>query len=231
MKRLVALLSLFALLIGCADRAPRGGGDILVLGDSVMAWNGDQSIGDRLGVELGRPVVNRAVPGAEFDNDSGLLGAVGFDVQRQFPGGQWNWIVLNGGANDLSDDCGCGACSGTVAQLIGPDGQSGLIPDFIARLRAESGAQVLWMGYYKGNGRGSFEGCRGDLVEIERRIAAYAEGRPGVHFVDSEAVIEPSNPGHFAPDNNHPSTLGSALIGAYLADVIRARSQGGRKPL
>lgn len=225
MIRLAALLSLLALLVSCAERAPEGGGDILVLGDSVMAWNGDQSIGDRLEVELGRQVVNRAVPGAEFDNESGLMGAVGFDVQRQFPGGHWNWIVLNGGANDLSDDCNCGACPGTVQRLIGPGGQAGAIPAFVTRLRAETGAQVLWMGYYKGNGRGSFEGCRDDLVEIERRIATFASGRPGIHFVDSEAVIDPANPAHFAPDNNHPSPLGSALIAASLARVIEARSQ------
>jgi 3-polyprenyl-4-hydroxybenzoate decarboxylase len=38
------------------------------------------------------------VPGAQFDNSSGLAGAVGFDIHRQLPRGRWTWVVMNGGA-------------------------------------------------------------------------------------------------------------------------------------
>ncbi len=211
-------------LAACTDVAPSRGGDILVLGDSVMAWNGTAAIPDVIGSTLDRQVISKAVPGAQFDNDAALAGAVGFDIQRQFPGGRWNWIVLNGGANDFSADCGCGACGASLNALIGTDG-TGAVPSFIARLQATTGAQVLWMGYYKGNGKGSFEGCRDDLVEMERRIARLAAGREGVHFVDAEDVIDPDDATQFAPDNNHPSVKGSALIGAYLAQAIQSRSQ------
>ena len=88
----MALLLVGLALAACTDAAPKGGGDILVIGDSVMAWNGssDQAIPDAMEASLGRNVVSKAVPGAQFSNDSTLLSAVGFDIQDQYPGGRWN---------------------------------------------------------------------------------------------------------------------------------------------
>ncbi|MEQ5827825.1 SGNH/GDSL hydrolase family protein [Sulfitobacter sp. NFXS29] len=230
MRKILALLLIVTGLSACTDTAPRGGGDILVLGDSIMAWNGGRSIPDVIANQTGRSVTSRAVPGAQFDNGSTIASAVGFDIQQQFPGGRWNWVVVNGGANDLSADCGCGACGASVNALISPDGQSGSIPAFLQRLRAQTGAQVMWMGYYAGSGSGSFAGCRDDLVEIESRIATFAAGRPGIHFVDSEDVIDRGDRGLFAGDNVHPSARGSARIGAYLAQEITARENRSQKP-
>lgn len=223
--RLLAILLVGLFVAACTDTAPKGGGDILAIGDSVLAWNGssDQAIPDVIEQTLGRQVVNKAVPGAQFSNDNALFSAVGFDIQRQYPGGRWNWIVLNGGANDLGfDDCKCGDCRAAVDSLIGPDAMTGAIPDFLMKLRA-SGAQVLWMGYYKGNGKGSFEGCRDDLVLMERRIARFATQADGITFLDSETVIDPQDPTQFASDNTHPSPKGAMLIGRYLARAISAR--------
>ena len=226
MLRLAIIGCLLAVLLGCGGQTGQGRGDILVLGDSVMAWNGSNSIPNVIGQVLNREVDSRAVPGAQFDNASRLAGAVGFDIQRQFPGGAWKWIVLNGGANDLGfGDCGCGNCTAAVDRLIAPDAASGVIPSFLTRIRAETGAQVMWMGYYAGNGKGSFKGCRDDLVRMEQRIARFAASREGVTFVDSEDVIDPMDPTVFASDNTHPSAKGSALIGAYLAQEIAKRSQ------
>ena len=225
MLRLIGLVLGLGILSACTDAVPRGGGDIVAIGDSVMAWNGSQnrSIPDALSASLQRQVISRAVPGAQFDNGSGLAGAVGFDVRRQMPGGQWNWVLMNGGANDLSSDCGCGACGPVVDALIGPGADTGAIPAFIARVRAQSGARVMWMGYYAGPGGGSFQGCRKYLVEMETRIARFAAATPGVEFVDSEDVIDRRDPALFASDNTHPSARASALIGAYLAREMTAR--------
>ncbi|HAC50506.1 MAG TPA: SGNH/GDSL hydrolase family protein, partial [Sulfitobacter sp.] len=134
MREILAVLLIVTGLSACTDTAPRGGGDILVLGDSIMAWNGGRSIPDVIANQTGRSVTSRAVPGAQFDNGSTIASAVGFDIQQQFPGGRWNWVVVNGGANDLSADCGCGACGASVNALIAPDGQSGSIPAFLQRL-------------------------------------------------------------------------------------------------
>jgi lysophospholipase L1-like esterase len=223
--RLLLVLFVGLAIAACTDATPKGGGDILVIGDSVLAWNGssDQAIPDVMEQKLGRRVVSKAVPGAKFDNSNALLGAFGFDIQRQYPGGSWNWVVLNGGANDFGfNDCKCGACRPAVDNLIGPDTMTGPIPSFLTKLR-DSGAQVLWMGYYKGNGKGSFEGCRDDLVLLERRIARFAAQMDGITFLDSESVIDPADPSQFAGDNTHPSPKGSALIGTYLANAISTR--------
>lgn len=228
MFRILMGLALVMWAAACADQSPRGGGDIVVLGDSVMAWNGrsNAAIPDVMGRTLGRYVVNRAVPGAQFDNASGIAGAVGFDVQRQLPTGRWNWVVINGGANDLGSDCGCGACGPVVDALIGADATSGAIPRFIRKVRSTTGANVVWMGYYAGSGQGSFKGCRDDLVALEARLARFAAVQPGVSFVDSEDVINRRDRSLFARDNTHPSPKGSALIGAYLAQHIRSREAG-----
>ena len=125
MFRPIALL-FFLALAACAGPAPRAG-DILVIGDSVMAWNAPRgaSIPQVMAARLGREVTSRAVSGAQFANDSGLASAVGFDIRAQYPGGRWNWVVLDGGANDLGfGDCRCGACGAEVDRLIAPDGHS-----------------------------------------------------------------------------------------------------------
>ena len=223
MRKILIALAFLTGLSACTDPAPRGGGDILVLGDSIMAWNGSNAIPEVIARETGRTVTSRAVPGAQFDNGSALASAVGFDIQRQFPGGRWNWVVLNGGANDLRADCACGACGAAVDALIGPGGTGGSIPAFLQRLHAETGAQLLWMGYYAGSARGAFAGCRDDLVEIESRIATLAARTPFLQFRDSEDVIDRGDRSLFARDNVHPSAQGSARIGAYLAQAITAR--------
>lgn len=222
----------FLALAACTDIAPRGGGDVLVLGDSVMAWNATSgaSIGDGISRQLIRDVTSKAVAGAQFDNASGLAGAVGFDIMRQLPEGRWNWIVMNGGANDLSSDCGCRPCAPSVEALIDSRASGGAIPAFMQKLRRETGARVLWMGYYAGSGSGSFEGCRGDLVELERRIARFAAATDGVYFADAEDVIDRRDPSLFAPDDVHPSPKGSGIIAAHLADVIRAAEKRSQTP-
>lgn len=224
---LIRFLCLAALLTlgACTDRAPPGGGDIVLLGDSIMAWNGrqGQAIGDVIEAQLGRDVIDRAVPGAQFANGSAVAAAAGFDIRAQFPGGRWNWVVLNGGANDLGfDDCGCGACGPAVDALIGSDARSGSIPPFLETLSA-TGTRVLWMGYYASPGGGSFEGCRDDLVELEARIARYAAARDGVFFIDGETVIDRDDLDLFAADRTHPSPRGSALLGTLLATEIALR--------
>ena len=221
----VIIVLLLAALAACAPVPPKQGGDILAIGDSAMAWNraGGNSIADAIGKTLDRPVMNLAVSGAVIG--SAQPAAVGnLSIQRQYPGGQWNWIVVNGSANDLGLKCGCGACGPQVNALIGPDGRGGVIPGFVKRLRA-TGAKVLWMGYYTLPKGGFYKGCRDDVAVIESRIAAFAAREEGIFFADAEAVIDPNDLANFTRDKTHPSALGSARVGAYLAQVI-ARNSG-----
>ena len=177
-------MGLMLVLSGCSAAVTRGGGDILAIGDSVMAWNesSDAAIPDAVARTLDREVISRAVPGAQFDNASGLASAVGFDIRNQYPGGTWNWIIVNGGANDLWADCGCGACGPVVDKLISAECKKRLYSAVFASTAGQWGARFLWMGYYKGNGRGSFKGCRDDLVRMEERIARFAPRNAGRLF-------------------------------------------------
>jgi lysophospholipase L1-like esterase len=222
----IMFLSLIV-LAGCASLPPaKSQRDILVIGDSVMAWNRGlgQEIGDVIAARLSRDVTSRPVPGAQFDNESALASAVGFDIQAQYLEGPWKWVVMNGGANDLGfSDCGCGDCSTQVDRLISADGTGGVIPAFLDRVKRD-GASVLWMGYYNSPGT-SFKGCADDLEVLETRIKRNLAGKPNGFFLEGENFVNRNDPSHFASDGTHPSPKGSAILGTALADIIVAASQ------
>ncbi len=220
-RRLFIALCAVISLCACSVVSVPQDGDVLVIGDSIMAWNGSskQAIPDSMADTLGRDVVSRAVAGAKFDNGSALLSAVGFDIRAQYHGGRWNWVVLNGGANDLGfNDCNCGDCSAVVQRLISDDGRGGEIPAFLDRVRA-TGAKILWMGYYTSPGS-SFKGCGDDLVELERRVALYLGRVPEGYFMNARRLIDTDDPSLFAGDDTHPSPKSSAILGTALAEVI-----------
>ena len=156
----------------------------------------------------------------------GLASIGGLAIPAQVPDGRWNWIVMNGGANDLGFGCGCLRCDAEIDLLLAPDGSGGAIPDLITAARA-TGARVLWLGYHAAPQSRSFRGCRPGLVELDRRIAAYARSQPGVFFLDAEAVMDPADARLLAADRTHPSALGSAVIGRALAQEIRRAQPGG----
>jgi len=220
--RLFAIPILIITLAACTPGAPRSGGDILMIGDSVLAWNrtSGRDVGAALGASLDRTVTNRANPGAQI-RKRGLASALGLGIPDQMIMRPWNWVVMNGGANDLGFTCDCTRCDDVIEALISSDGKRGAIPKLIARAQS-TGAKVLWTGYYRAPNSGSFQGCRPGLVELERRIATLAQATPGVFFRDSEDVITPRDPSLYAADATHPSPKGSAVIGQYLAQTIKA---------
>ena len=192
--------------------------EILAIGDSVMAWQAwtGRDIPSEIEDRLGANVDSEAVPGARFSNTSAFGSALGFDVRGQFKAGPWDIILVNGGANDLLSECRCSDCDTVVDGLIAAD-LSGEIPRFMAELR-ETGAEIIWMGYYASYRSGQFAGCRAYIVEMERRIARL----DGIHFIDSEDVIDRQDRRLFAVDGIHPSAAGTARIGTYLAERIAA---------
>lgn len=207
-------------LAACGDAPRQGGGDILVIGDSVLAWNrqSEQDVGRLIGVELGRDVVNRATLGARVQS-GGVAALAGLSIPRQLSSGPWNWVVMNGGANDLVSTCNCNRCDAEVDQLISATGETGAIPDLIARARSQ-GAKVLWAGYYDAPDSLSFAGCRPSLVELDRRVALYARANDGVFFVDIEDVLDPADADLLASELTHPSPAGSLVIARFLARAI-----------
>ncbi len=193
---------------------------VLAIGDSVMAfqhWTGrdiPSVVEDTLGVD----VDSEARSASRFSNATGIGRALGFDVRAQYKAGDWDVVVMNGGANDLLADCGCSRCGPVVDQLINK-ALTGEIPTFVSQLRSR-GHKVIYMGYYASARSGQFTGCRDYIVEMEWRIAQWAEGQEGVTFWDSETVMDRTDRSLFAFDGIHPSPKGARVIGMALADVI-----------
>lgn len=231
--RVIAALAL-VLLAACTarDTVPPTGARALAIGDSVLAWNGfgGNAIPDVVARATGIPFANLSASGARISHSSDQARAKGGDIAAQFPGGTWDWVLLNGGANDLLFECGCKRCEGGLNRLIAADGRAGEIPALVARIRA-TGARVMLLGYYDGNARPNFfSGC-GEIVDrLNERLERLAQARGGVFYVSAGDVIDPGDPGHWAVDRVHPSRRGSALIGAHVAARICAvdRAAGGR---
>ncbi|MGA9410598.1 MAG: SGNH/GDSL hydrolase family protein [Roseobacter sp.] len=214
------IAALFVSLVAGCVHIPSQQDDIVVIGDSVMAWNRAEGrdVGSVIGAKLNRPVLNRAAFGAQIRANS-FARLLGLSIPAQLPPGRWNWVVANGGANDLGSTCGCTNCDDAIDTLISGDGQTGYIPDLITQALAQN-AQVLWLGYYRAPETTSFEGCRPGLVEIERRIAWLAGSDDRVFFLDAETFFNPLKPALLDRDKTHPSVEGSALIGRKIVEVI-----------
>ncbi|MDQ2091649.1 SGNH/GDSL hydrolase family protein [Marimonas arenosa] len=217
--------SLLILAAGCAPAPNRSGGDILVIGDSVMASHraSRKDIGSVIRAVLDRQVTNRSAFGAQIRAGE-VATRLGRSIPGQLPPGRWNWVVVNGGANDLGFSCGCTRCAAEIDALISRDGTNGDIPDLANKARFQ-GANVLWVGYYKAPETTTFRGCRPGLVEIEKRITAFAKSNEGVFFLDAEDVFDPPSPELFDSDKTHPSAEGSARIGEALARLIAENSR------
>lgn len=217
MRRLAALVG----AVCCLASAAMANGPVLVMGDSIMAWNrtSGASVGDALERRLGREVENVSVPGARVSGRG--LGFV-LRIGGQYRPGDWEWVVLNGGANDLFRDCACRRCDTVLDRLIAPDGRRGEIATLAARLLG-TGARVIYVGHYGPSGRGGpFDACADELTELDRRVARLAAIAPGIGFVDAGDVMSRRDTADYDADDIHPSPSGSAKIAGLVAAAIGA---------
>lgn len=233
MSRFFGLMcaSVLLLLAGCAGKAPDGMSRVAVMGDSMMAWNGllDASVPDVLGEALQEPVTNFAVSGARVRNPLPISSTLGFEIRRQFRKGPWEVILVNGGANDLFLTCGCRRCDARLGRMISDDGLMGELPDMLKRLRAETEAQVIFVGYHRARGlRSPARGCRDELDALDARVALLAEAEEGISFVSLRDVFPRGDASYYASDILHPSPKGSAAIAARLAPHVAQALARGR---
>lgn len=222
-------LGILTLVAACTETVSRNDTSrILAMGDSMMAWHGTahRSIPHAIENELGEPVINRSVVGAQMIYELPISGALGMNIGKQYRHGNWDWIVLNGGGNDLWLGCGCDRCDKRMNRLISADGQYGAIPALVRRLRS-SGAQVIYVGYLRSPGVGSMiEHCKDDGDELESRIARRAASDPGFHFLSLADLVPPGDRSFHAADMIHPSVKASSTIGQGIARIIRNATSG-----
>jgi len=223
--RIAALV--LAVLLGAPAlaEAPR----VLVIGDSLLAWHSvsGTSVADRLAVLTGAEVRDRSVGGARMIYNLPVTGALGLSIPKQFHKADreagWDWIVVNGGGNDLWFGCGCQKCDRKLGKLISEDGQRGAIPKLVERLRA-GGARVLWIGYLRSPGVDSpIDSCRDEGDILEGRIATLAETREDMVFLSIADMVPEGNRSFHGIDMIHPSRKASLEIARRIARVIGAR--------
>jgi hypothetical protein len=218
-------IALFCLsLSGCTGAPPtEDGPHILAMGDSLMAAHSisGRAIPDMAGKELGAHITDRSLLGARMNYALPVTGAMGMSIPKQYHGGSWDWVIVNGGGNDLWFGCGCGSCGRKMDKMISDDGRRGTIPGLMNRLR-QSGAQVVYVGYLRSPGMGSpIESCRDEGDELDRRLTRLAALDSGIHFLPLADLVPHGDRSYHGIDMIHPSLKASREIGGMVADVIR----------
>ncbi|MHA6262151.1 SGNH/GDSL hydrolase family protein [Arenibacterium sp. CAU 1754] len=197
---------------------------IVVIGDSVLAWHSGRgaSVADVIQSETGLATANLSVPGARFTHSSPGAAEEGYDVRAQYVSGPWDWVIVNGGANDLLSECGCARCVDNLDSLISASGQGGDIPALVKPM-AKAGRRVMLLGYYDANELPNvFSDCGDEIDVLNARLARLAATSPRVFYTSAEDVMDPSDQRHWFVDRVHPSRKGSRLIGTHVARAILA---------
>jgi acyl-CoA thioesterase-1 len=196
---------------------------VLVMGDSLMAVNrmAGASVAQALADDLGVSVKDHSMLGARYFHILPISGAAGMRIDAQLRGGPWDYVVINGGGNDLLFGCGCGACTKMMNRLIAADGATGAIPRMVADIRA-TGAKVIYTGYLRTPGVTSpVEGCGPLGDELDRRLAKMAGRSKGVEFLRlADLVKRDGDRSYHGFDLVHPSVKGSRAIAAKVAARI-----------
>lgn len=208
----LTLLTACASLPEVSDRNAR----ILMMGDSVLAWNRseDAGVADVVERQAGQAVLDVSVPGARMQQ-GGFRAAIGFSIPDQYRNGAWDAVIVNGGANDFLGTCGCNQCGAVLERLVTKD-----YPALLDRLGSVPVFIVAYYGSVEGGG-GSFDGCGDELLALERRLQALANARANVTQVSVRDAIN-GNPAFYDPDRVHPSPAGSKVIGTLVARALVA---------
>ncbi|WP_415404708.1 SGNH/GDSL hydrolase family protein [Tateyamaria sp. SN3-11] len=210
-------------VVGCIETAPRDGkARILAMGDSMFAVHGatGRSMSHQLEARLKRSIVDRSVLGARFLYPLPVSGSLGLRIGSQYVERDWDWVILNGGGNDLWLACGCLRCDAKLDRLVSADGTEGAIVDVVNRARA-GGARVLFVGYLRSPGVPSLiDHCAAYGDALEDRLIRMAERDSGVSYLSLKDLVPEGDRSFHAPDLIHPSYKGSAAIAARVAKVM-----------
>ncbi|MEM9460633.1 MAG: SGNH/GDSL hydrolase family protein [Myxococcota bacterium] len=192
-------------------------GPIYAVGDSVLEFHIDEggSIPEVAAEVAGYDVVNAALGGAmvlEGENR----------IPNQYEPGGWSWVIVEGGANDLGDGCGCGDCMFVVDQLISADSSEGAMVELLERIEAD-GHDILLAGYYRiPSNAEEFVECSEEFEALNARYEAYADSHDQVVFVDMGVAMDGTDQSLYAEDLVHPSLAGSQAVGTLVGETILA---------
>ena len=202
------LLSALLFVAGC-EAPPQG--DALAIGDSYFDWNEGADIPDVAGEELGLEVANEAIAGAKLTGRD--------DIRSQYAEGRWQFLLMNGGGNDMRDECDCTACGEDLDDLIAADGTRGDLVEYANEV-ASADVPVFYFFYPELPPGTEFAPCIDVLLTLRDRVALAAEDRESLTLIDGGDVVRPDQGSMYDEDNVHPSEEGSRVLGAHAASVI-----------
>lgn len=190
---------------------------ILAIGDSVFAWKNQkcETIPDRVALHLDRETKLNAVNGARMSGGD-------YPIHGQLEEGPWEWVIMDGGGNDLNIECECGSdCGPVLDALISEDGATGEIPRLVERA-LRGGSRVLLYGYYEVGEKANygFDECIGEIDELRARQSRVPDHFGGVTFVDGRDAVTLDNPKAYDFDDVHPSKEGARLVAELIAEAM-----------
>lgn len=192
--------------LGCTP-----GTGILALGDSVLEWNGRDAIPEVAAQSMGLDAQNNAVGGTRLTGD----------IPETYESGDWSWVLVDGGANDLNDECGCTGCGYLIDEMVSSDGGSGVMVDLLGKITSD-GHQMAILGYYMvPDDAPEFTNCSDEVVTLNSRFSALAEQHDDVIYIAAAEVMAPSQRNLYDDDLIHPSEQGSRVVGEYMAQQMR----------
>jgi hypothetical protein len=163
---------------------------ILAIRDSFFEWHmeSQQSISDEIGKALQTSVDNRAISGASLfgvSDDEELL-----NVKDQYEVGNWDWVEMNGGSNDVNDKCQCNACEGVIDELISIDATTGELPSLVTQM-LQNGNKVVFVMYpeIEVDAEYGFEQCEQEFIEVEYRVNQLALNTENFWIVSASDVV------------------------------------------
>lgn len=215
-RRTVLMLSGLCLIVlaACSTGDPAPQTRLVAVGDSILTWNSTsgRDIPQIVSQGTGLPVFNAAVSGARFLGPNG--------IPAQYPTGDWEWLIVDGGGNDLGSVCGDPTGERAVLDRLIADDLDGAYATFLRRVTA-GGTKVILMGYAPVSIQGGpFAPCVGALEELRARQARLAASMPDVTFADVQQVVRPDNTAAYTFDRVHPTPLGGRLMADLIASEI-----------
>ncbi|WGI21843.1 SGNH/GDSL hydrolase family protein [Amylibacter sp. IMCC11727] len=218
----IAMVAFTSTPIAAQDKQPR----ILAIGDSMLAAHriSGRAVSNYVERAKGMQVKDNSVLGARIIYNLPITGSLGLNIGKQYRKGDWDWVIMNGGGNDLWLGCGCSRCDRKLNKLAAKNGNgAGAIPKLIKKIR-KTGAKVIYVGYLRSPGAGSpIEHCRNEGDELERRMKAFAKTDSGVFHVSVRDLVPHGDRSFHGADMIHPSIKGSREIGKRIARVIKTK--------
>ena len=188
---------------------------VQVVGDSLFGADaeGCASVSTFMSLRLWLEVEDNSIPGAMVsDGNEG--------IPQQYVSGDWNWTVINGGANDIMPYCTENDCDEVLDEIITDSGE-GQIPDLVEKAQND-GSNVILIGYYSVPKGSEYEPVILEVEIVNDRYNEFAKANEGVYFISLKDVMSPEEtPELYSDDLVHPSIDGHSAIGRHIAEFIR----------